>query len=156
MSKLYKKSPFRVPNDYFIHFDKNMNQRISSTNSRDGFKIPSSYFQKLEDQILSKISYSKGINIFISEKFWRLMALTAILTLYFLNEKIDREQTELADFFIENYLNENTTYEIADHSDYYFETSSFIENYEYMALEEAMETRLFGETPTNLNLFYDE
>ena len=155
MSKLYKKSPFRVPNDYFIHFDKNMNQRISSTNSRDGFKIPSSYFQKLEDQILSKISYSKGINIFISEKFWRLMALTAILTLYFLNEKIDREQTELADFFIENYLNENTTYEIADHSDYYFETSSFIENYESMALEEAMETRLFGETPSNLNLFYD-
>tara|TARA_S200000501_G_scaffold371988_1_gene416129 strand:- start:3501 stop:3968 length:468 start_codon:yes stop_codon:yes gene_type:complete len=155
MSKLYKKSPFRVPNDYFIHFDKNMNQRISSTNSRDGFKIPSSYFQKLEDQILSKISYSKGINIFISEKFWRLMALTAILTLYFLNEKIDREQTELADFFIENYLNENTTYEIADHSDYYFETSSFIENYESIALEDAMETRLFGETPTNLNLFYD-
>tara|TARA_Y200000002_G_scaffold240605_1_gene198825 strand:- start:46 stop:513 length:468 start_codon:yes stop_codon:yes gene_type:complete len=155
MSKLYKKSPFRVPNDYFIHFDKNMNQRISSTNSRDGFKIPSSYFQKLEDQILSKISYSKGINIFISEKFWRLMALTAILTLYFLNEKIDREQTELADFFIENYLNENTTYEIADHSDYYFETSSFIENYESIALEDAMETRLFGETPSNLNLFYD-
>ena len=155
MSKLYKKSPFRVPNDYFIHFDKNMNQRISSTNSRDGFKIPSSYFQKLEDQILSKISYSKGINIFISEKFWRLMALTAILTLYFLNEKIDREQTELADFFIENYLNENTTYEIADHSDYYFETSSFIENYESIALEDAIETRLFGETPSNLNLFYD-
>ena len=54
------------------------------------------------------------------------MAVTAILTLFFLNEKIDREQTELADFFIENYLNENTTYEIADHSDYYFETSSFI------------------------------
>ena len=155
MSKLYKKSPFRVPNDYFIHFDKNMNQRISSTNSRDGFKIPSSYFQKLEDQILSKISYSKDINIFISEKFWRLMAVTAILTLYFLNEKIDREQTELADFFIENYLNENTTYEIADHSDYYFETSSFIENYESIALEDAMETRLFGETPSNLNLFYD-
>ena len=155
MSKLYKKSPFRVPDDYFIHFDKNMNQRISSTNSRDGFKIPPSYFQKLEDQILSKINYSKGINIFISEKFWRVMAVTAILTLFFLNEKIDREQTELADFFIENYLNENTTYEIADHSDYYFETSSFIENYESMALEEAMETRLFGETPTNLNLFYD-
>ena len=83
------------------------------------------------------------------------MAVTAILTLFFLNEKIDREQTELADFFIENYLNENTTYEIADHSDYYFETSSFIENYESMALEDAMETRLFGETPTNLNLFYD-
>ena len=155
MSKLYKKSPFRVPDDYFIHFDKNMNQRISSTNSRDGFKIPSSYFQKLEDQILSKINYSKGINIFISEKFWRVMAVTAILTLFFLNEKIDREQTELADFFIENYLNENTTYEIADHSDYYFETSSFIENYESIALEDAMETRLFGETPTNLNLFYD-
>ena len=156
MNKLDKKLPFRVPDDYFNHFDKNMNQKINSTNSRDGFNIPPHYFQKVEDHILRKNNCSKDKNIFIFEKFWRVMAVAAIFALFFLNEKKSKEQTELADFFIENYLNENSTYEIADHSDYYFETSSFIENYESMALEEAMETRLFGETPMNLNLFYDE
>ena len=33
---------------------------------------------------------------------------------------------------------------------------NFIENYESIAIDDALEIRLYGETPTNLNLFDDE
>ena len=75
---------------------------------------------------------------------------------FFINEKTAIDQNELVEFFIEDYLIANTTYEIAEHSDYYFEMGNFIENYESIAIDDALEIRLYGETPTNLNLFDDE
>ena len=59
MSKIDKNSPFRVPDGDFDNFNENLEQRISSTNRKDGFKTPTDYFQKVEYQILSKINYSK-------------------------------------------------------------------------------------------------
>ncbi len=156
MSKIDKNSPFRVPDGYFDNFNENLEQRISSTNRKDGFKTPTDYFQKVEYQILSKINYSKGKNTFISEKLWKVIAGAAVLILFFFNEKTSTNHIELADFFIEDYLSENTTYEIADHSNYYFDTSNFFENYESITIEDALETMLDGETPINLNLFDNE
>ena len=84
------------------------------------------------------------------------MAVASVVVLFFVNEKTALDQNELADFFMEDYLMVNTTYEIAEHSDYSFEVGNFIENYESIAIDDALEIRLYGETPTNLNLFDDE
>jgi hypothetical protein len=84
------------------------------------------------------------------------MTVVAVLTLFFLNENTIDDQSEFAAFFIEDYLTNNTNYEIAEHSDYFFETSNFIDSYETITIDDALEIRLYGETPTNLNLFDDE
>ena len=84
------------------------------------------------------------------------MAVVCVITLFFINEKMAIDQNELVEFFIEDYLIANSTYEIAEHSDYSFEMGNFIENYESIAIDDALEIRLYGETPTNLNLFDDE
>lgn len=84
------------------------------------------------------------------------MAAACMVALFYFNETNAVDQNELAEFFIEDYLTTNTTYEIADHTDYYFEVGNFIENYESIGIDDALEIRLYGETPTNLNLFDDE
>jgi hypothetical protein len=76
-----------------------------------------------------------------------------VVIVFFINEKNTVDQDDLAEFYIENYLTTNNTFEIADHSDYYFEVGNFIENYESIDIDDALEIRLYGETPTNLNLF---
>ena len=84
------------------------------------------------------------------------MAMACVITLFFINKKTAIDQNKLVEFFIEDYLITNTTYDIAEHSDYSFEMGNFIENYESIAIDDALEIRLYGETPTNLNLFDDE
>ena len=84
------------------------------------------------------------------------MAVTCVIILFFINEKTAIDLNDLVEFFIEDYLITNSTYDIAEHSDYSFEIGNFIENYESIAIDDALEIRLYGETPTNLNLFDDE
>ena len=84
------------------------------------------------------------------------MAVACVITLFFINKKTAIQQNELVEFFIEDYLIINSTYDIAEHSDYSFEMGNFIENYESIAIDDALEIRLYGETPSNLNLFDDE
>ena len=84
------------------------------------------------------------------------MALASVVVLFFINEKTALDQNELADFFMEEYLMVNSTYEIAEHSDYSFEVGNFIQNYESITIDDALEIILYGESPTNLNLFDDE
>jgi len=82
--------------------------------------------------------------------------VAAVFAFFFLNENTSEPNLEMVDFFLDDYLTLNNTYEIAEQSDYYFETANFIENYASISIEDAMELRLYGETPTNLNLFEDE
>lgn len=159
MNEKDKKSSFRVPDTYFDHFDEKIVCKINPKNPVNGFIIPPDYFQEVENQILNKIQYPKLKNSSHFIYSWRLMALGAfafIAALFFLNEKTVINQTELSEFFIEDYLTYNTTYEIAELSDYSFEIGNFNENYESIATDDAMEIILYGETPTNLNLFDDE
>jgi len=156
MSRIDKKSPFKVPDGYFNHFDKKLAHKIDSINPNSGYRTPLDYFQKIENQIIHRIGYHKPR----VQPNWghtlKAMAVGCMVAVFYFNETNAVDQNELAEFFIEDYLTTNTTYEIADHSDYYFEVGNFIENYESIDIDDALEIRLYGETPINLNLFDDE
>lgn len=156
MSSIDKKSPFKVPDGYFNHFDQKLAQKIDTINPNNGYRTPINYFQEVEDQILNRIDYPEPKTPSFTRYVWKAMAVACVVSLFFVIEKNAVDQTELADFFIEDYLTVNTTYEIAEHSDYSFEIRNFIENYESIAVDDALEIRLYGETPTNLNLLDDE
>ena len=156
MSSVYKKLVFKVPEGYFNDFNRKIAQKIDSIEPSSCFRTPIDYFQSIENQILDKIDYHKEETPSYSNYIWKAMAVASIIVLFFVNEKDAIDQNELANFFIEDYLTANNTYEIAEHSDYSFEVGTFIENYESIAIDDALEIRLFGETPTNLNLFDDE
>ena len=156
MGSIDKKSPFKVPEGYFNDFNQKIVQKIDSIEPNSGFRTPVDYFQKIENQILDQVAYHKEAPPSYSNYIWKAMAVASVVVLFFVNEKTALDQNELADFFMEDYLMVNTTYEIAEHSDYSFEVANFIENYESIAIDDALEIRLYGETPTNLNLFDDE
>ena len=156
MGSIDKKSPFKVPEGYFNDFNQKIAQKIDSIEPNSGFRTPVGFFQKIENQILYQVDYHKETTPSYSNYIWKAMAMASVVVLFFVNEKTALEQNELADFFMEDYLMVNTTFEIAEHSDYSFEVGNFIENYESIAIDDALEIRLYGETPTNLNLFDDE
>jgi len=156
MGSIDKKSHFKVPEGYFNDFNQKIAQKIYSIEPNIGFRTPIDYFQKIENQILDQVDYHKGAPTSYSNYIWKAIAVASVVVLFLVNEKTALDQKELADFFIEEYLVINTTYEIAEHSDYSFEVGNFIENYESISIDDALEIRLYGETPTNLNLFDDE
>ena len=57
MSSIDKKSPFKVPDGYFNHFDQKLTQKIDTINPNNGYRTPINYFQEVEDQILNRIDY---------------------------------------------------------------------------------------------------
>ena len=65
------------------------------------------------------------------------------------------DDTETTVLILEDYLMENSTYEIADHNADYlsYEMINMDQSINY---EDALELRLLNETPMNLNLFDDE
>ena len=156
MKIIDKKSPFKVPDGYFTHFDQKLAKQIISINPINGFRTPVDYFQKVENQILDRVNYSNPKTDSFKNYIWKAMAMACVITLFFINKKTAIQQNELVEFFIEDYLITNSTYDIAEHSDYSFEMGNFIENYESIAIDDALEIKLYGETPTNLNLFDDE
>lgn len=156
MNRIEKKSAFKVPDGYFNHFDKQIAKRIESINPINGFRTPVDYFEKVENQILDKIDHPRSKTTTFKDYLWKAIAVASVITIFFINQNIVIDRNEFSEFFIEDYLTENTTYEIAEHTDYSFEIENFIENYESITVEDALEIRLYGETPTNLNLFDDE
>tara|TARA_B100000963_G_scaffold361572_1_gene397795 strand:- start:2990 stop:3460 length:471 start_codon:yes stop_codon:yes gene_type:complete len=153
MKRTDKKSPFKVPKNYFNHFDQNLAKQILSINPVNGFKTPDNYFQEIENFIVDRVNYSKLKKVHLLNYIWKAMAVACVITLFFINEKKTIDHNDLVEFFIEDYLIANTTYDIAEHSDYYFEMRNFIENYESIDVDDALEIRLYGESPSNLNLF---
>ena len=156
MKRTDKKSPFKVPDGYFTHFDQKLAKQIISINPINGFRTPVDYFQKVENQIVERVNYSNPKKDSFKNYIWKVMAVACVITLFFINKKTAIDLNEFVEFFIEDYLITNSTYDIAEHSDYSFEMRNFIENYESIAIDDALEIKLYGETPTNLNLFDDE
>ena len=156
MKRLDKKPPFKVPDGYFTHFNQKLAKQIISINPINGFRTPVDYFQKVENKIVERVNYSNPKKDSFKNYIWKAMAVACVITLFFINKKTAIQQNELVEFFIEDYLITNSTYDIAEHSDYSFEMRNFIENYESIAIDDALEIKLYGETPTNLNLFDDE
>lgn len=154
MNELDKKTPFRVPEGYFEGFDQKIAQKMDTIDSKNGFKTPPHYFQKVENQILDQIKFPKTQSF--SYILRKTAAVAAVLIVFLFNENTAFEKNELAEYFIEDYLISKSIYEIADHSDYQFEMGNLIDHYESIALDDALDMVLYGESPTNLNVFDDE
>jgi len=116
MNDLNKKNSFKVPEDYFYFFDIRMWEKIKTNSLRDGFITPKNYFSVVENEILSKVFSPKRIFI-ISKNLYVSSIITAILLIFIYLENIETHESEIGEFFIEEYLIRNSTYEIADQFD---------------------------------------
>ena len=111
-----KKNPFKVPEDYFYLFGKRMRNKITTNSLQDGFITPSNYFNTVENEILRKLITPK--RVFISLKnLYRSSAIAAILLIFIYLENTETHESEIGEFFIEEYLINNSSYEIADQFD---------------------------------------
>ena len=154
MSDLKKIRSFKVPHNYFNDFDKKLKGKIDLENHQSDFKVPENYFSKVEAEIVSKINFYKTKTVPLFR--YILLVAAAILSFIFITFDTSAEDnTETTVLILEDYLMENSTYEIADHNADYlsFEMINMDQSINY---EDALELRLLSETPMNLNLFDDE
>mgnify|MGYP001376022222 FL=1 len=154
MSDLKNIRPFKVPHNYFNDFDKKLKGKIDLENHQSDFKVPENYFSKVEAEIVSKINFYKTKTVPLFR--YILLVAAAILSFIFITFDTSAEDnTETTVLILEDYLMENSTYEIADHNADYlsFEMINMDQSINY---EDALELRLLSETPMNLNLFDDE
>jgi len=154
MSDLKNIRPFKVPHNYFNDFDKKLKGKIDLENHQSDFKVPENYFSKVEAEIVSKINFYKTKTVPLFR--YILLVAAAILSFIFITFDTSAEDnTEMTVLILEDYLMENSTYEIADHNADYlsFEMINMDQSINY---EDALELRLLSETPMNLNLFDDE
>ena len=107
----------------------------------------------IEDHL---VKYPNHHTATLGSALWKIASIIVLMFVFYYNEQSVVNQNEFAEFYIEDYLTFNTTYEIADHSDYSFENSNFSNSYESVSIDDTIELRLYGESPTNLNLFDDE
>ena len=116
MNDFYKKNPFKVPEDYFFFFGKKMRDKIKTNSIQNGLITPSNYFSTVENEILRKVITPKSV--FISLKnLYRSFAIASILLIFIYLENTEALESEIGEFFIEEYLIKNSTYEIADQFD---------------------------------------
>ncbi len=116
MNDLDKKNPFKVPENYFYFFGKKMLNKIKANSFQEGFITPTNYFNTVENQILSKIITTK--DVFISLKnLYRYSTIAVILCIFIYLEEVEPIQPDIGEYFIEEYLIENSSYEIADQFD---------------------------------------
>ena len=154
MSDLKNIRPFKVHHNYFNDFDKKLKGKIDLENHQSDFKVPENYFSKVEAEIVSKINFYKTKTVPLFR--YILLVAAAILSFIFITFDTSAEDnTETTVLILEDYLMENSTYEIADHNADYlsFEMINMDQSINY---EDALELRLLSETPMNLNLFDDE
>ena len=154
MSDLKNIKPFKVPHNYFNDFDKKLKGKIDLENHKSDFKIPENYFSKVETEIVSKINFykTKTVPLF---RYILVVAATILSFIFITFDTSVDDNTETTVLILEDYLMENSTYEIADHNPDYlsFEMINMDQSINY---EDALELRLLSETPMNLNLFDDE
>ena len=116
MNDLHKKNPFKVPENYFYFFGTRVRDKIKTKSIQNGFITPSNYFNTVENEILRKVVTPK--RVFISlKKLYRSSAIAAILLIFIYLENTETYESEIGEFFIEEYLINNSSYEIADQFD---------------------------------------
>ena len=154
MNDLKNIRPFKVPHNYFNDFDKKLKGKIDLENHQSDFKVPENYFSKVEAEIVSKINFykTKTVPLF---RYILVVAATILSFIFITFDTSAEDNTETTVLILEDYLMENSTYEIADHNADYlsFEMINMDQSINY---EDALELRLLSETPMNLNLFDDE
>ena len=154
MSNLKTTRSFKVPHNYFNDFDMKFKGEIDLENHKSDFKIPEYYFSKVETEIVSKINFHKTKTVPLFRNILGVAAAIFAFILITFDTSME-ENTGTTILIIEDYLMENSTYEIADHNADYlsFEIINMNQSINY---EDALELSLLSETPMNLNLFDDE
>lgn len=154
MSNLKNIRSFKVPHNYFNDFDKKLKEKIYLENDKSDFKIPENYFSKVETEIVSKINFYKTKTVPLFRYILGVAAAILAFILITFDNSVE-ENTETTVLILEDYLMQNSTYEIADHNADYlsFEIINMNQSINY---EDALELSLLSETPMNLNLFDDE
>ena len=74
------------------------------------------YFNTVETEILSKVNYSSFDNSLRNYVF-SFSAIVATIAILIFFEENKLKKLELEEFFLDQYLSNSSTYEIADHFD---------------------------------------
>ena len=156
MNDLHKKTPFKVPKNYFELFEKMFLRKIGLIRNNDGFITPVNYFNTVETEILSKVNYSSFDNSLRNYVF-SFSAIVATIAIFIFFEENKLKKLELEEFFLDQYLSNSSTYEIAD--DFDSNTLSYdlvIDSYNSISTEDIFEIKIFSENPNNLNIYENE
>ena len=150
MNDLDKKNPFKVPEDYFYFFGKKMWNKIKTNSLKDGFITPSNYFNTVENEIFRKVLTPK--RVFISLKnLYRYSAIAVILLIFIYLENTETNESNIEEFFIEEYLIKNSTHEIANQFDLSNLNSDLIINsINSISIDELYLIKINEEFPSNL------
>jgi len=150
MNDLDKKNPFKVPEDYFYLFGKRMRNKITTNSLQDGFITPSNYFNTVENEILRKVLTPK--RVFISFKnLYRSSAIAVILLIFIYLENTETLESDIEEFYIEEYLIKNSTHEIANQFDLNNLNSDLIINsINSISIDDLYSIKINEEYPSNL------
>ena len=150
MNDLDKKNPFKVPEDYFYLFGKRMRNKITTNSLQDGFITPSNYFNTVENEILRKVLTPK--RVFISFKnLYRSSAIAVILLIFIYLENTETRESDIEEFYIEEYLIKNSTHEIANQFDLNNLNSDLIINsINSISIDDLYSIKINEEYPSNL------
>ena len=150
MNDLDKKNSFKVPEDYFYLFGKRMRNKITTNSLQDGFITPSNYFNTVENEILGKVLTPK--RVFISFKnLYRSSAIAVILLIFIYLENTETLESDIEEFYIEEYLIKNSTHEIANQFDLNNLNSDLIINsINSISIDDLYSIKINEEYPSNL------
>lgn len=151
-----KKNPFKIPEDYFYFFVKSMMNKIKTNSSQDGFITPPNYFNTAKNEILRKI-YPPKKNFISLKNLYSSFALAAIISIFIYLEDTETIQSEIGEYFIEKYLTENSSYDIADQFDLnHLNSELIINSINSISIDEFNLIRLNDVFPSNLILNENE
>ena len=150
MNDLDKKNPFKVPENYFYIFGKRMRNKIKTYSLQEGFITPSNYFNTVENEILRKVFTPK--RVFISLKnLYRSSAIAVILIIFIYLENTETHDSDIEEFFIEEYLIKNSTHEIANQFDLSnLNTDLIINSINSISIDDLYLIKINEEYPSNL------
>ncbi len=80
-----KQSGFKIPNTYFDTIEDQIMSQISIKNSSEnsGFKIPDNYFETIEDKIINKTQQPKVIKLINKKTIITIASIAAMVVLFF-------------------------------------------------------------------------
>ena len=151
-----KKNPFKVPEDYFYFFGKGIMNKIKTNSFQDGFITPPNYFDTVENEIFNKAITPK--NIFISLKYlYRYSAIVLILSIFIYFENNETLESEIGEYFIDEYLLENSTYDIANQFNIdNLSSDLIIKSVNSISIEDIYLIKMNNEYPSNIITYENE
>ena len=127
-----------------------MRNKIKTYSLQDGFITPSNYFNTVENEILRKVFTPK--RVFMSLKnLYRSSAIAVILLIFIYLKNTETHESDIEEFFIEDYLIKNSTYEIANQFDLSnLNTDLIINSINSISIDDLYLIKINEEYPSNL------